>query len=162
MRHTFPKGHTINPRNTIDDFWAKIIRGGESECWEWNSTLHKSGYGVFNIACKQYRAHRMVYELTRGEVPKGMFVCHKCDNRRCCNPNHLFIGTVQDNQQDMVNKGRQAKGEQVNTNKLTAEQVVEIRRLHSTGRYSLKQLESRYGIKNIGRITNRIIWRSIV
>jgi hypothetical protein len=85
-------------------FWSRIPR--TTGCWEWKAGCFDNGYGAFKSQGKQYHAHRLVWELTRGKIPSGLLVCHKCDNPRCCNPEHLFLGTVSDNAKDAVAKGR--------------------------------------------------------
>ena len=78
----------------------------KSGCWEWNLSLSGSGYGHAHENRKTKRAHRMSYEIFIGDIPEGMCVCHKCDNTKCINPDHLFLGTHQDNMDDMVIKNR--------------------------------------------------------
>jgi hypothetical protein len=77
-------------------------------CWGWKKAPLKTGYGALYIGQKRFSsAHRISWLLHRGDIPKGLFVCHKCDNRICTNPDHLFIGTHLDNMRDMVSKNRQ-------------------------------------------------------
>ena len=90
-------------------FWNKVNILGKNDCWEWQASLNNAGYGNFKYNGNIIGSHRMVWFLTYGEFPR-LFVLHKCDNRKCCNPNHLFLGTNQDNMNDMINKGRSAKG----------------------------------------------------
>ena len=96
-------------------FFDKVNKA--DECWEWNAALRgKTGYGAFKLNGKVVDAHRLSYELHFGVIPKGVLVCHRCDNRKCVNPNHLFLGTYKGNHQDGVNKGRIING--WNTEKL--------------------------------------------
>lgn len=92
-------------------FWSRVDKRSKNECWEWQGNVVR-GYGHFPLThFKTVKAHRFSYELKYGQIPDGMLVCHKCDNSKCVNPNHLFLGTHQDNMNDRSAKGRQAKGD---------------------------------------------------
>lgn len=89
-------------------FWSKVRRG--SSCWTWSGRIGDRGYGQFDDGDRTLRAHRVAWTLTRGEIPAGMQVLHRCDNPACVRPDHLFLGTHDDNMRDMAAKGRQRGG----------------------------------------------------
>ncbi len=97
-------------------FWARVRK--TKKCWIWTGGKNKKGYGAATYGGKTWRVHRLAWLLSKGAIPDGLFVCHRCDVRVCCNPDHLFLGTNQDNMADMRAKGRDRGGLQAMHNLL--------------------------------------------
>jgi len=162
----FEKGNIFQFKpNKSSDVWKYIDIKGEDECWEWKRSCRGGGYGHFRVNYKYYIVSRLVYIETYGPIPNKLLVCHTCDNRRCCNPNHLYIGTPQNNMDDMIskNRDRKASGIRHGNHKLTEEQVIEIKKLYLSDKYTHKELGIKYNVSrsNIGLIINGKIWSDI-
>jgi hypothetical protein len=128
-------------------FWKNTEKA--DGCWNWTGQLDRKGYGVMNVGGRKgnmVHAHRVAYTLVIGMFADGLQVLHKCDNKRCVNPDHLFLGTNADNMRDKITKGRQAKGEGITGSKLTIEKVVEIRRRYAAGESDQPTLAREYGV----------------
>lgn len=134
-----------------DRFWPKVLK--TKTCWLWvGSTFPGSGYGQFSLTHDQpTNAHRVAFLLVKGEIPEGRYVLHKCDNRLCVRPSHLFLGTSRDNTRDMLAKGRNP----ALSFKLNDRDVKEIRRLHQKG-VSNKRIANKVSVdpSHISKIVN--------
>lgn len=113
-------------------FSRKVDRRGPDECWPWTGSIANTGYGQMSKRrpdgkWTMVNSHRLSWQVHNGEIPVGLEILHRCDNRLCCNPAHLFLGTQADNIADMVGKQRHAFGEGSGRVKLTQAQVMEIK-----------------------------------
>lgn len=112
-------------------------------CWEYSGSKQKAGYGELYIGDRKVSAHRISYYLFNGVTPGDLLVCHKCDNPKCFNPSHLFLGTVRDNALDMMRKGRGKNGSHYGKCKFSDEDVLRIRADHAAG-MGPKALRAKY------------------
>lgn len=151
----------------IQRFWANVDQFGPDECWNWTAFCHPSGYGRLMAQGWRHAAHRVAHAIAYGSTPADLLVCHDCDNPKCCNPRHLFIGTDGDNVADMMAKGRgrsglsagRGQGELHNMAKLTEAQVYAIeadQRTHA-------EIALAFGISRsmVGQIKNHKNWRHL-
>lgn len=95
----------IKDEKFLKRFWSKVTKTQDG-CWLWTGSLQTQGYGNIEIKGKRLLPHRIAYILHKGEIPQGLSVCHHCDIPKCCNPEHLFLGTAADNTNDATQKGR--------------------------------------------------------
>lgn len=168
------------PKTTADRFWEKVRK--TEYCWEWTGSKRHKGYGAFcyvkNGEPVQGRAHRFSYELHIGPIPEGLFVLHKCDNPKCVNPDHLFVGDNRANVADMISKGRRVKGGTYcrdgygsgnyergvhhHNAKITPDIVIAIRKDRDNG-LSFGGIAAKYGlsISHAFRIVNRSVWSHV-
>lgn len=166
----------IEPEHA-ERFRRHVAAAGPDDCWLWTGRRDTHGYGRFVLHGKRRFAHRVAWALANGKDPSNLLVCHHCDNPRCVNPSHLFVGTQIDNIADMDAKGRRAPmpqpeptygphkarlGESNGSAKLTNEAVREIRRLAATGS-SQSSIARLYGITqvHVSDIIRRHAWRHI-
>ncbi len=169
---------TSVPAVVLARFWSHFIIAAPNECWEWTSHINTNGYGQIRLThqgkTEAWIASRLAYYIGYGIDPGPLMTCHKCDNRRCVNWNHLFLGTNSDNVQDCIRKGRykqptkcplskHARGEQVGTSLVNADTVREIRRRHAAGNITFRQLGEQFGVTLhcIWSIVKRVNWRHI-
>lgn len=164
---------TDQRRNATDRICAppdvRLLRNAMPEpnsgCWIWMKSVNHKGYGQFKLSDgKTTLAHRASWIAHKGEIPTGLLVCHKCDNRACINPNHLFLGTDKDNSDDKIRKGREARlsGESNPRAKIVEDQVKAIIGEISRGR-TLQSLADEYGVhrNTIHHIKTGRNWRHL-
>lgn len=158
---SFKKGHGKVDLNIR--FWNKVdkVNGGVLGHWNWIAGVNKAGYGRVNINRKAILAHRVSYEMKFGKIPKNLHVLHKCDYPPCVNPDHLFLGTQNDNNHDRDLKGRAVLGEDRSQSKLTMKKANQIRELYKTGKYSHRSLGKKFNISSaiIFHVIHNHAWR---
>lgn len=137
-------------------------------CWNYGNISNPDLYGYMRVrthgSTKYVGAHRISYEIFKGEIPSGMFVCHKCDNRHCVNPDHLFLGTCLQNTLDMLSKGRPFNHDGTHNahSKLTNDQVIKIRALCAEGKTKSEVGRMfEIGSSQICKIVSRKSWKSV-
>lgn len=153
-----------------DRLKSMIVINPVSGCWEWQGAK-RNGYGRTIIGSRKdgtrrtISAHRLSYEVWNGNIPDGYEVCHKCDNPACINPDHLFVGTRQDNIDDRERKGRNVIkiGEEQPRAKLTKKIVKDARWEHAYKGTSFQRLANRYGVnkKTIENAINKVTWECV-
>ena len=156
-----PRGR-IMAESLRQAFERYFKRGNEKECWPWLGSVSHTGYGELRYKSKTYRAHRVSYMLHISSFDDELFICHKCDNPPCVNPNHLFAGTANDNVQDKVNKNRQAQLQEHGRAVLNNQQAKEIKDLLAKG-YARSQLAKMYHVSKsiIIDIDRGFTWKNI-
>lgn len=131
----------------LNRFWSKVDIKGPGECWLWKACKRdRRGYGGFKLNSKLQMAHRVSWKFHNGPIPKGKLVLHKCDNPRCVNPNHLYIGTQSDNQYDRS----------MRSSKLSLEECQEIKELYLTEEFTQSHLARMFGC-NQQDVSNAVI-----
>jgi len=154
-----------------EKFWEKVNKKGKDDCWEWLAGRNHKNYGNFYVSIgnskdKHWIAHRMAWKLTYGEIPKGLHICHHCDNPPCVNPNHLWIGTNKDNILDASRKGRlvrKIRGEDHHKSKLTEKEVIEIKHIRKETGLSFIKIGKMFNVHptTIGYIMRGRTWSHI-
>ena len=174
-----PVKHSTLPslrQQDIARFHSKVRQASPDSCWEWAAARFKSGYGQFFVGGLSVPASRIAYLIHYGNDPGELFVLHSCDNPPCCNPCHLSLGTNDQNMAEKIERSRQSKGqkhvdamsptrargERVNTAKLSAEQVKEIRKRRQNGE-SLKDLSDAFGVTKtlVSMIALGKVWKHV-
>jgi len=154
-------------------FWKRIKTGNPDECWPWSGAHNEHGYGS---VCKDgvlRKAHRVAWELTFGKIPEGKWVLHKCDNPPCCNPNHLYIGTIVENTKDAIERKRFRSGDQhwmkkhigsANPNTKLKEETVRLVLLEASQKLlNANQISKKFNIPRttLRRIIDRVTWKHV-
>lgn len=160
----------VNPEHIIpatleNRFWLRVVK--TNDCWRWTGCKDKDGYGKIGarIDGKNFygRAHRVSWELHNNQkIPKGLVICHRCDNPECTNPTHLFLGTPAENSKDAAKKGRMPRGENSPRARFTEIQILKARTLRDLG-VPGKQISQWIGIRggNLHRILSDEGWKHV-
>lgn len=157
-------------KTILERFAEKYEIDPDTGCWNWTGAKSSFGHGSLRVSGKSLGAHRISWELHCGEIPLKMEICHHCDNPKCVNPDHLFLGTHQDNIRDMATKGRGGKtrGEATNTAQLTEAIILEIRHSYKMnvsiyGCHTISKLAEYFGVPSstIRKIVTRNTWKHI-
>lgn len=163
----------------LSAFWASMNKSGPipdqsnphyvglDSCWEWTKAKSKDGYGRVCMNYKMTPAHRAAFMLSNGSLStEKPLVLHRCDNRLCCNPKHLFAGSHADNMADRSERGRSSgpKGIEQHDCKLTEKEVLEIRRIRKTSGYSYAKIAGIFNVSvsHIGSIIRGELWKNLL
>lgn len=177
MKHSLNRTRRPVTLAVLDRFLPNVERGALDSCWAWTGKTDKDGYGVFYFAGGDYRAHRVAYEAAFDTAPGNLCVCHRCDNPRCVNPDHLFLATSEENTADRHAKRRDAagdrsgarlypervaRGEQHGAARLTEQDVLDIRTAVDGGA-SYAALGRKYGVtwSTVKFVHTRRTWRHV-
>lgn len=160
---------TMQSRTLSELFWDLIERGESNDCWPWKGSTNGAGYGIIKMLNVKFYAHRQAYTEAKGSIPAGMVVRHKCDNPICCNPDHLEVGTMRDNSQDAVARGKMhgrncCRGSDHHQATLTEAQVKEMRQKYDINVRGAATYASReFGVSRstADRILKGVSWSHI-
>ena len=142
-------------------FWHYVNKNAKGGCWEWTGGCTRQGYGRYTIHhnLRTVGAHKYSWELHKGEVPDKLLVLHKCNNRKCVNPRHLYVGTQKQNMKDRSEHGNLVIGENHWKSKLTWEDVDKIREMYASGKFSQSVLGKMFNTPQTN-ISNIVLWRN--
>ncbi len=147
----------------VKRFNAKVAVTAPNDCHEWIAAKTSEGYGIFRFAGKNMTAQRFAWWISTGIWPAKLMVCHSCDNKLCCNPAHLWLGTAKENMQDALAKGRMAVGERNGSAKLTEREVRQIRTEYAARDTTYRQLADEHNVAHslIGGVVRGESWRHV-